>query len=77
MTALAPVAVVEPERRWTPLIDPSRYEQTAMLTAQEQDALGLLNSHRYRWPAGTASALRRLIGPIDDALDVIASDPAW
>ena len=25
----------------------------------------------------TASALARLIGPIDDALDVIASHPAW
>ena len=77
MTALAAAAVIEPERRWTPLLDPSRYEQTAMLTIEEGDALALLDAHRYRWPVGTASALGRLIGPIDDALDVIASDPAW
>jgi integrase len=37
----------------------------------------LLDAHRYRWPVGTASALGRLIRPIDDALDVIASHPAW
>jgi integrase len=77
VTALAAAAVIKLERRWTPLIDPSRYERTAMLTAQERDAVGLLGAHKYRWPGGTASALGRLIGPIDDALDVIASDPAW
>lgn len=75
MTALA--AVIEAERRWTPLLDPSRYERTAMLSRAERDALALLEAHRYRWPAGTASVLGRLIGPIDDALDVIASHPAW
>jgi integrase len=75
VTALA--AVIEAERRWTPLLDPSGYERTATLTEHEREALGLLEVHRYRWPAGAASALGRLIGPIDDALDVIASDPAW
>jgi len=75
VTALA--AVIEAERRWTPLLDPSRYERRAMLTRGERDALALLEAHRYRWPAGTASVLGRLIGPIDDALDVIASHPGW
>lgn len=77
MTALAAMAVVECERRWIPLIDPSRYTQTTMVTPGERDALGLLVAHKYRWPAGTASALGQLIRPIDDALDVIASHPAW
>ena len=70
-------AVREPERRWAPLLDPSRYDRAAALTAGERDALGLLGAHRYRWPAGAAGALARLIDPIDDALDVIASHPGW
>jgi integrase len=75
MTALA--AVFELERRWTPLIDPARYERTATLSDRERDALAVLDAHRYRWPAGTANALSRLIAPVDEALDVIASDSAW
>ncbi len=75
MSALA--LAREPERRWTPLIMPSRYERSALLTVGEREALAVLDAHRYRWPAGTASALERLIGPIDDALDVIASHPEW
>ena len=75
MSALA--AVREPERRWRPLIDPSCYDRTAALTAGERRALALLDEHRYRWPSGVAGALERLIAPVDDALDVIESHPAW
>jgi hypothetical protein len=75
MSALA--AVREPERRWRPLIDPSCYDRTAALTAGEQRALALLDAHRYRWPSGVAGTLERLIAPVDDALDVIESHPAW
>jgi len=75
MTARA--AARERERRWTPLLDPSRYGRAVMLTRGERDALGLLGAHRYRWPAGTAGALARLTEPIDDALDVIVSHPGW
>ncbi len=75
MSALA--LAREPERRWTPSIVPSRYERAALLTVGERDALAVLDAHRYRWTAGTASTLQRLIGPIDDALDVIASHPEW
>jgi Phage integrase family len=75
MNAVA--AVREPERRWAPLLDLAHYERSAGLTNDERKALALLAEHRYRWPAGAASALERLITPIDDALDVIASHPAW
>jgi hypothetical protein len=77
MTALAAVRETVPARRWTALLDPSRYDRAATLTAAEREALALLDAHRYHWPAGTACALERLVRPIDDALDVIASHPAW
>ncbi len=75
MSALA--AVREPERRWRPLIDTSCYDRAAVLTAGERQALAVLAEHRYRWPSGVAGALQRLIAPVDDALDVIESHPAW
>jgi integrase len=70
-------AVPGPQRRWTPLLDPARYDRGAALTGGEHQALALLAEHRYRWPGGVAGALGRLTAPIDDALDVIASHPAW
>ena len=77
MTAVLAVAPVpRPGRQWAPLLDLARYDRGAALSEGERDALALLAEHRYRWPAGTTSALERLIGPIDEALDVIASDPA-
>jgi len=75
MTVLA--AVREPERRWTPLLDPARYQLTAILTTEERGALALIEKHRYRWPAGVADTIRRLTAPIDDALDAIHSHPEW
>jgi integrase len=75
MSALA--AVREPERRWRPLLDTSCYDRAAVLTAGERRALALLDDHRHRWPSGVAGALERLIAPVDDALDVIESHPAW
>ncbi|MGI8715278.1 MAG: hypothetical protein ACR2NR_19270 [Solirubrobacteraceae bacterium] len=76
MTAFL-AAVPEPQRRWVPRLDRARYDRGAELTGGERDALGLLAVHRYRWPAGAASALARVIEPIDDALDVIDSHPEW
>jgi integrase len=76
MTAVL-AAVPEPERRWMPSLDPTRYDRTAALTDGERDALALLAEHRSRWPVGAADRLARLIGPIDDALDVIDSHPEW
>jgi integrase len=76
MTAVLATVTV-PERRWVPLLDPARYDRNPALRSGERDALALLAEHRYRWPAGAAGALARLIEPIDHALDVIASDPAW
>ncbi|MGZ4323902.1 MAG: tyrosine-type recombinase/integrase [Solirubrobacteraceae bacterium] len=75
MTALA--AVREPERRWRPLLDPARYDRIAALTVDERDALALLDARPCRWPAGVTTALQRLTGPIDDALDVIEPHQAW
>lgn len=76
MTALS-TASLERGRRWTPLLDTRRYERAPTLTPGERDALALLDAHRYRWPTGVAGALARLIGPIDDALDLIDSHPDW
>ena len=72
-------AVPEPERgrHWMPLLDPARYDRSTALTGGERKALALLAEHRYRWPAGAASALERLIPPINDALDMINSHPQW
>jgi integrase len=75
MTALA--AACEPDGRWVPLIDPSRYDRVPALTAAEREAVALLERYRYRWPSGVAGALERLIAPVDAALDVIDSHPAW
>ena len=57
MTALV-AAPREPERRWTPLIDPTRYDRAAALTCGERAALALLAERRYRWPAGVGGASR-------------------
>jgi integrase len=75
MSALA--LAREPERRWTSLIDPTRYDRAPTLTVVERRALALVADHRYRWPTRAGGALERLIAPIDDALDVIASHPEW
>jgi len=76
MTAVLAV-VPEPQRQWMPQLDPAVYDREAPLTDGEREALALLAEHRYRWPVGAADALARLIGPIDDALDVINSHPEW
>ena len=74
----AVLAVVrEPDRRWTPRLDLARYDRSATLNDGEREALALLAEHRYRWPLGAMDALVRLTAPIEDALDVIASHPAW
>jgi integrase len=74
---LAVVPEPEPGRRWTPILDLSSYDRTARLTDEEHEALALLAEHRSRWPTSVKSTLARLIAPIDDALDAIASHPAW
>jgi integrase len=76
MTAVL-ATVSESERQWMPRLDRTRYDCSAALTGGERDALALLSVQRYRSPAGAASALARLIEPIDDALDVIDSHPEW
>jgi hypothetical protein len=76
MTVLA-LARGPEQRRWAPLIDTSRYDWTPALAQDERHALALLDDHRHRWPPGVAGVLERLIAPVDDALDVIESHPAW
>jgi hypothetical protein len=56
--------------RWTPLIDPARYERRATLDRNERWALGLLEARPSRWPRCVGDAVARLLVPIDDVLDV-------
>jgi len=56
--------------RWTPLVDPARYDRRATLDRTERWALGLLAARPSRWPRGVGDAVARLLVPINDVLDV-------
>jgi site-specific recombinase XerC len=78
MTALVAVGEAVPERRWTPLILPERYDRLPVLASEERHALRRVESRPVRWPAGTRDALSRLVGPIDDVIAAAGYGPgAW
>jgi integrase len=78
MTALVAVGEAVPERRWTPLILPERYDRSPVLASEERHALRRVESRPVRWPAGTRDALSRLVGPIDDVIAAAGYGPgAW
>ena len=69
MTVLA-LAHEKDGPRWTPLIDPARYERRATLNRRERWAVGLLEARPSRWLRGVGDAVARLLVPINDVLDV-------
>jgi integrase len=78
MTALSAVAA---ERRpgWTQLISPAVYDRRGELSRSERRALGLIEGRPVgRWSPEIASALTRLIVPINDVLAVAGLKPgSW
>lgn len=83
MTRLAvlPKPETDAERRWTSPVELNAYDKWPTLTQKEQQALQALAESRRRWgdggPQGARrirDALRRLLGPVEDALAIISGD---
>ncbi len=75
----ATAAVEAPAGRWAGLLDPTAYDRRAELSRAERRALELIEGRPIgRWSPDVASALSRLITPINDVLAVAGLKPgSW